>query len=185
MTELIKPCAEHLPEYVAALKKGWSADNTRGKEAADEELVRIAEDAETYLALQDDEEARGGPIKLPDGSTWPRLPSIKRWIQDGDFCGAIGFRWQRGTDALPPHVLGHIGFAVVPWKQRQGHASEALRLMLPEAKARGLAHVELTTDPDNFGSQKVMDANGARLVGRFQKPEMYGGHEGLLYRIAL
>lgn len=185
MTETIRPCLEHLPDYIAALKTGWSADNTRGKDAADEELIRINDDAEMYLALQDDEDAKGEPIKLPDGSTWPRLPGIKRWIWDGKFCGAIGFRWQKGTEELPPHVLGHIGFSVVPWKRKQGHASAALRLMLSEARAHGLAHVELTTDLDNFGSQKVMEANDANLVGRFQKPEMYGGREGLLYRIDL
>lgn len=185
MTRLIRPCAEHLPEYIAALETGWSADNTRGKEAAEEELVRIADNAEAYLALQDDEEAKGGPIKLPDGTTWPRLPGIKRWIWDGTFCGAVGLRWQPGTETLPPHMLGHIGFSVVPWKQRQGHGAAALSLILLEARARGLAHVELTTDPDNIGSQKVMAANGARLIRRFQKPEMYGGQEGLLFQIDL
>lgn len=185
MTQLITPCAEFLPQYIVALETGWSADNTREKEAAVEELAAIADDAQSYLALQDDEEANGEPIKLPDGSSWPRLPSIKRWIWDGAFCGAIGFRWQKGTEALPPHVLGHIGFSVVPWKRSQGHASVALRLMLVEARARGLAYVELTTDLDNFGSQKVMEANGAQPARRFRKPEMYGGHEGLLYRIDL
>lgn len=185
MTVLVTPRAEYLPQYVAALKTGWSADNTREKEAADEELIRIEKEADLFIALQDDEEARGEPIKLPDGSIWPRLPGIKRWIWDGAFCGAIGFRWQKGTEELPPHVLGHIGFSVVPWKRKQGHASVALGLVLAEAKARGLAYVELTTDLDNPGSQKVVEANGAQPARRFTKPEMYGGHEGLLYRIDL
>jgi len=39
---------------------------------------------------------------------------------DDEFAGSIGFRWQPGTSALPPHCLGHIGYAVVPWKQGRG-----------------------------------------------------------------
>jgi predicted acetyltransferase len=39
---------------------------------------------------------------------------------DGEFCGSIGLRWLPGTEELPPHCLGHIGYAVVPWKRRLG-----------------------------------------------------------------
>ena len=104
---------------------------------------------------------------------------------DGEFCGSINFRWQRGTTALPPHVLGHIGYAVVPWKQRLGHATSALRQLLDDVRAEGLAFVELTTDPDNLASQRVIEANGGVLRERFTKPAQYGGVEGLRYRIVL
>ena len=55
---------------------------------------------------------------------------------DGEFCGSIGFRWQPGTSTLPPYVLGHIGYAVVPWKRGRGYATQALALLLPEARKR-------------------------------------------------
>ena len=57
---------------------------------------------------------------------------------DGEFCGSIGFRWQPGTSALPPYCLGHIGYSVVPWKQRRGYATKALALLLPDARKEGL-----------------------------------------------
>ena len=79
---------------------------------------------------------------------------------DGEFCGSIGFRWQPGTEVLPPHCLGHIRYAVVPWKKRRGHATRALAAMLPLALAEGLRYVELTTDPDSLPSQRVIEANG-------------------------
>ena len=66
-------------------------------------------------------------LPQPDGSTAKRLPGFKRWLWDGEFCGSIGLRWQPGTTALPPHCLGHIGYAVVPWKRRRGYATQALR----------------------------------------------------------
>ena len=76
--------------------------------------------------------------RLPTARSSSACPGFNRWIWDGTFCGMIGFRWQRGTSELPPHVLGHIGYTVVPWKQGRGYATQALKLLLPEARARGL-----------------------------------------------
>jgi predicted acetyltransferase len=118
--ELVWPSARHLPSYTAALEKGWSPDNVRGAAATSEELSLIRENPEEYLRSQVDREAKGPPIAMPDGSTVPRLPGYRRWLWDGEFCGVIGFRWQRGSNALPPTCLGHVGFAVVPWKRRRG-----------------------------------------------------------------
>lgn len=182
---LVWPSALYLPGYRAALERGWSANSARGKAAADEELVEIAKDGAAFLSSLVDREAAGGPITLPDGSRCARLPGYRRWLWDGEFCGSIGFRWQRGTEDLPAYCLGHIGYAVVPWKQRRGYATEALRQLLPEARAEGLRYLELTTDPENIASQRVIEANGGVLVERFTKPPMYGSTPGLRYRIVL
>ena len=183
--ELRKPSLDALPQYAAALERGWSPDNVRGRAAAEEQLARIAEEPEAFVASQDDPEGKGPPVKMPDGSEVQRLPGYYRWIWDGEFCGTVGFRWAPGTAELPPHVLGHLGYAVVPWKQGRGYATRALGLILPEARALGLPYVELTTDPDNAPSQRVILANGGVLIGRFRKPGAYGEAEGLRYRIAL
>ncbi len=180
---LVTPTSEHLPAYVAALERGWSPDNVRGKAAADEQLASIEADADGFLAALDDPDARGGPIPQPDGSFSERLPGFHRWIRDGEFCGSISLRWRPGTEALPPTCLGHIGYAVVPWKQGRGHASAALGLLLPRARETGLRWVDLTTNPDNIPSQRVIQNNGGVLVGPFDKPAVFGGGTGLLWRI--
>lgn len=90
----------------------------------------------------------------------------------------------RNCDA-PPHVLGHIGYAVVPWKRGLGYATLALGLILPHARAEGLPYVEITTDPENVASQKSILANGGVLVERFTKPAEYGHVDGLRFRIDL
>ena len=113
------------------------------------------------------------------------MPGYVRWMWDGEFCGQIGFRWQPGTEALPPYVPGHIGYAVVPWKRQRARGVAALALLLPEARKEGLAWVELTTDPDNEPSQKVITNNGGVLVERFAKGEAYGSSEALRWRIML
>jgi predicted acetyltransferase len=175
----------HLPSYRAALERGWSPDNIRKLDATREELEEIGRDAAHFVERMVDREAAGGPITLLDGSTVARLPGFRLWMWDGEFCGSIGFRWQPGTSALPAHVLGHIGYAVVPWKQRRGYATRALALMLEEARREGLEYVEITTDTDNEPSQKVVLANGGREVGRFDKPVSLGGKPTIRYRIAL
>jgi predicted acetyltransferase len=181
--ELVVPSLACLDGYADALRRGWSADNIRLDAAAREELGRIAVDPQAVVASLDDREAKGGPITLPDGSTVARLPGFRRWMWDGAFCGSIGLRWQPGTGALPPHVLGHIGYAVVPWKRGRGHATQALALMLEEARREGLPYVELTTDPDNRPSQRVILGNGGVLVERFHVPAY--GKEELRFRISL
>ena len=79
---------------------------------------------------------RAARSPCPTAAEVPRLPGFVRWLWDGEFCGQIGFRWQPGTEALPPHCLGHIGYAVVPWKRGKGYATRALAMLLPE-RARG------------------------------------------------
>jgi predicted acetyltransferase len=182
--DLVWPAAEYLPGYRDALRQGWSPDNRR-PEAADEELVRIATDPDRFLAEQVDREAKGPPITLPDGSQVPRLPGYHRWMWDGEFCGSIDLRWQPGTHELPAYCLGHIGYSVVSWKRRRGYATRALRLILPEARAEGLAHVELITEAGNVASRRVIEANGGILIERFHKPAVHGGSESLRFRIPL
>jgi predicted acetyltransferase len=183
--QLIVPDLAHLDGYADALRRGWSPDNVRLDEAAREELARIQADPAAFVASLDDPEARGGDITLPDGTMVKRMPGYRRWMWDGAFCGSIGFRWQPGTAELPTYVLGHIGYAVAPWKRRHGYATRALGLMLKEVARHGLPHVDLTTDPDNLPSQKVITANGGFLVERITKVAAHGGTEALLFRIAL
>lgn len=132
-----------------------------------------------------DRQPEGRTYTLPDDSKVPRLPSYTRWLWDGEFCGAMTLRWQHGTHDLPEYCLGHIGYGVVPWKRRMGYATRALALLLPEVRIEGLNHVEITTDPDNVGSQRVIEANGGVLVERFFASAAYDNRLTLRYRIDL
>ena len=195
-TRLVAPATVHLAAYRAALARGWCADNLAGPDGPAKELARLDADPAAFLALCDDPQALGGPVTLPDGSQVARIPSRRWWIwasrsdNDSDraadgFAGSIGLRWAADLGPLPPHVLGHIGYTVVPWHRQQGHATRALGQMLPHARALGLRDVEITTDTDNQVSQRVITANGGVLVGPFEKGAAYGKKPGLRFVITL
>lgn len=184
LSHLVKPKATHLESYILALEKGWTLD-LRGAAAAAEQLTKVREDPAAFLCALEHRSDQRSSIQLPDGSWVPRLPGFQRWIWDGAFCGAVGLRWQPGTTELPVYCLGHVGYGVVPWKQGRGYATAALGQILPEAKVVGLPHIDLTTDPDNSASQKVITRNGGVLIKRFSKPAQFGGKPGLLFRIYL
>ena len=190
-TRVLRPTPVLLPGFRAALERGWSADNVRGSAAAQETLQRLDIDPASFFMTTDDPQALGPPVTLPDGTQRARIPGLQRWIWDaGDagsdgFAGSINLRWMPSNAALPPHVLGHIGYAVVPWRRRQGHAARALALLLPLAREQGLREVEITTDLDNIPSQKVITGNGGVLLEHFNKGEAYGSKPGLRFRIDL
>ena len=182
--ELVWPAAEYLRSYREALRRGWSPNNLRAS-AGQEEAEAIARDPDAFLRALVNPRGGGTPVKLPEGTEVPRMPSYRKWMWDGEFCGSIQLRWLEGTADLPAYCLGHIGYGVVPWKQRRGYATRALGWMLKEARARGLPCVEITTQPDNLASRKVILANGGVLVEAFEKLPSLGGGTELRFRIDL
>jgi hypothetical protein len=65
----------------------------------------------------------------------------------------------------------------------RGYATRALALILSEAKKEGLPFVQIVTDADNIASQKVIEANGGKLVNQKPHGEVRGDIQILRYRI--
>ena len=73
----------------------------------------------------------------------------------------------------------------MPWKQRRGYATRALAEVLEDARGEGLRYLEITTDPGNIASRRVIEGNGGALVEEFDRPAALGGTRGLRYRVIL
>jgi predicted acetyltransferase len=174
---LVAPSLDRLAQYEAALEAGWSPDTERTVSA--EQLAALRRDPDAFLA---ELTRQDGTIVTASGRVVPRLPSRVCWLDDGEFCGVINLRFAPGSDALPDYVSGHIGYAVVPWKQRRGYATRALALMLPVAREVGLRHIEVTCDDDNEPSRRVIVKNGGELIGA--RPAA-AGKTKLVFRIDL
>lgn len=181
---LVSPSLQYLPSYTAALRKGWSPNTTR-PQSAFEELERIERNAQGFIDWLDSRNTQGETIPLPDGTPVPRLPGFRQWMWDGEFCGSIALRWQAGTNELPDFCLGHVGYSVVPWKQRKGYATQALKLLLPMAREQALSYLVVSTQPENVASQKVILNNDGRFLDVIKPPEFYGHAEEWRYRIDL
>lgn len=184
--DLVPPAHSYLDSYLDSLQRGWSSEtSTLDEVVAAREAAEILADPDAYIAEMNHPTRMGRPVRLPGGDDVPRLPSERRWMWDGEYCGAIYLRFQPGTHDLPPHCHGHIGYAVVPWKRRQGCATSALGQMLPIAAGLGLRWVDIVTDIDNVASQRVIVANGGRQVRQYDVPKEFGGFHALLWRIDL
>lgn len=163
-----------LGAYQAALRGGWSPNTTRN--VAPQQLAAIAADPDAFIA-----ETRGGPgrIRLPDGSEVDRIPGPTRWIFAEDqperpFIGSINLRWQeqdgRPILALPEHVLGHVGYTILPAFAGHGYATAALAAMLVVAHEAGLPEITITCDATNHASRRIIEKNGGRLIETFVAP---------------
>lgn len=174
---LVEPSLARLGQYEAALAAGWSPDTERDGSA--EQLAALHRDR---LAFLGEMTRQDGNVVTFTGRVVPRLPSRVYWLDDGSFCGVINLRFVPGSDALPDYVLGHIGYAVVPWKRCRGYATHALAQLLPVAREVGLRRVEITCDEDNAASRRVIEKNGGVLAAR--RPEA-NGRRKLVFRIDL
>lgn len=184
--ELVAPAAAYLDSYRDALRRGWSSVTAEeDADAAAAELAEIDADPALYLERMNHPTEMDRPVVLPDGSEVPRLPGLRRWMWDGDYCGAVSLRWQPGTMDLPEGCLGHIGYAVVPWKRRRGYATSALAQMLTLARDEGLPFVDIVTDLDNVASQGVVRANGGLVEEEFVTPPSTGSHPAVRWRVLL
>ena len=187
IVSLHAPGRDVLPAYARALEAGWSPNTMRN--VAPEQLAAIAADPDGFIAGLNN---RGGTIRLHDGSEVDRLPDMIRWViatdkPDRPFVGSINLRWQeqdgRPILALPEHVLGHVGYTILPAFAGHGYATAALAAMLGVAHEVGLPEITITCDATNHASRRIIEKNGGRLIETFVAP-LYGPDQRLRFLVS-
>lgn len=154
--KILEPSLDLLPFYKKTLLTGWSPTTINPDAKRHEQLKHIHNDPNGFVAelncLEPSPESK-------------RIPNHNYWLfHNNEFAGNLSFRWQPGTNALPPTCLGHIGYNITPKFQGKGWASWTLKQILPTAWEKGLTWVDITCDPSNLASQKTAKNAGAQFV---------------------
>lgn len=153
MTELVLPDCRYRDSWAAAVAE-FGSDQQHGSglwefEQVDTTLEGCREIVARLLTYADP------ATELPED----RVHCSYFWIvEEDEFVGYLALR--HSLTAWLLEEGGHIGFGVRPSRRREGHASRALALALPEARALGLDRVLLTCDEDNDGSRLTIERNG-------------------------
>ncbi|TDP91078.1 GNAT family N-acetyltransferase [Labedaea rhizosphaerae] len=162
MPRLRLPSLDSHASFVAAMAeflaegRGAPDDDTMvGAELRDGRW-RSAEGFAEFVAMLHEDEVRPPRAGWVTCTTW-------WWCEGSTYLGRIALRHEL-TEQLRT-VGGHIGYDVRPSARRQGHATAMLAAVLPHARERGIDELLLTCDPDNVGSQRVIEANGGVFEG--------------------
>lgn len=181
--QLVKPSPVLLPSYVAALERGWTAESDNDVDGAHVLLDSIRRDPDRFLAALWNHDGLGPEVVLEDGSSVARLPWTRYWMSEGGYVGELNFRWQRGTSELPAYCLGHVGYAVLPWKRGSGYARSAVQQLVPIARSLGLHWIDISMSSANVASRRTAENCGATLVREFNAGAEYGNQDAVLYRL--
>jgi predicted acetyltransferase len=171
-----------LPQYLDALRRGWTPGSDHDLDAANNIIQGVEANPERFIAALQNLEGGGPPVQLADGSLVPRLAHARYWIWDDSYCGEVNLRWQPGTTELPPYCDGHVGYAVVPWQRGRGLAAAALRELAAVAGGYGLAWLELSMSAANVASVRTAEAAGAHFQGEYVAAQQ-GGVLARRYRL--
>jgi predicted acetyltransferase len=159
----------YMASFVDALREGYSRDTLR--EETPETIAAVAEAPAWFLRSLLDPPTT---IVLPDGSIGPRAPETHLWLVENEtFLGSVSVR-----HSLTPVLEqwgGHVGYAVRPSAQGQGHASAMLAGMLDHIRQHlPLERVTLTANTKNVASIRVIEKNGGVLRDEIDHPWIPG-----------
>ena len=179
MPSLVRPELAHVPSFLDALREGFSRDSLRATSAG--EIAQIEREPEWFIRQVNYPPRQ---VVLPDGTLGQRVPSTELWYMDGaTFLGSVGIRHE--LNDLLTAWGGHIGYAVRPSAQRQGHASAMLAAGLDFVRANlPLDRVMLNVNLDNAASIRVIEKYGGVLEAEIDNPWLEGVR-GRRYWIAL
>ncbi len=154
---LVTPSAAHAHSYAIAIREGYEPDPI---------APAVAAGMDAHIAWLN---TQGDQIRLPDGRTITRLPHAQFWLVHAHtFIGRVNIRFQLTEDL--ERWGGHIGYAISPSFQRRGFGTHILGLGIKAARAGGLDRLLLTCLDTNFGSMRVIEANGGRLLNKVAHP---------------
>jgi predicted acetyltransferase len=112
------------------------------------------------------------------------LPTATYEVQvDDRAVGKIQLRHRPSqSEGMPDGFESHVFYEINSDQRGRGYATEALRIVMKDARELKMTVLTLTIAEDNVASQKVAEANGGEIVDK--KPSI-DGKEYFKYLIKL
>ncbi len=98
----------------------------------------------------------------------PRPTSQFDLVEEGKKIGMLQLRHTRNAPSIgmPESFGNNIYYEIDSDFQRKGYGKKILALGLDEARKIGLKDVRLTVFEDNIPSQKIVEANGGKMIDK-------------------
>lgn len=160
--QLVLPALEYQDSFLKAVRE-YQAENLFNYRHLD--IKELENNFGSYIKQQSDE-SQG--INLPNGY----VPHTVYWlVDDKGYIGRLDIRHE--LNEFLDKFGGHIGYDIRPTRRRQGLGKLILKLGLEKARELGIKEVVITCDLDNFGSRKIIEANGGQFI------EITTNHDGI------
>ncbi|MDQ2775318.1 MAG: GNAT family N-acetyltransferase [Acidobacteriota bacterium] len=147
-------CMSEIPELVPVQLRAAALDDAPA-------MTRLLE-GDTALALQT--ATMPIPYNIEAAHCFLRtadLQSIFSIVVKNELVGMIGI--------IPSPEPVEIGYWIGRMHWGQGYASEAIGLLLQEARRRGITRLAAEVFPDNLASMRVLQKNGFVNLGKVQR----------------
>ncbi len=152
--KLVSPNIQYEQSFLQAVRDHKNSDEHDGLFDA-HEYAWFEEHFEMLVQKYLDESA--GKNLLDD-----RVASTQFWIVDGDtWLGRFSLRHEL-NETLKTYG-GHLGYYLVQDARKKGVGTWAMEKVLEEARALGMKKLLVTCNPDNVGSQKLIQKFGGIL----------------------
>ncbi|MBO7053613.1 MAG: GNAT family N-acetyltransferase [Alphaproteobacteria bacterium] len=161
--ELVKPSQEYLPAFLKCVDD-YRKDTAKYGMDSMRKLIQMLDDGEIdkWFVKKRNEDLG---IDLPDGY----VSGTTYWLMDnGEYIGSFTLRHAL-TDSLMK-IGGNVGYVIAPSKRGQGYAFAGLKLVLIQAKKRGMDRVLITCNTKNDASFAVIN-KAKNLYGGEQLPD--------------
>ena len=80
-------------------------------------------------------------------------------IENDEIIGTSSIRTNIECNNYFNKYSGHIGYAIIPSKRKQGYGTKLLHLLIEKCKELNIEEVIIVCQVDNIGSQKVIENN--------------------------
>lgn len=158
---LVKPDLTYFSDYNDMMREWCDSQKQIAQWFLDQPIPALEDFAQLVRHLDD----------CAYGRVDPRFCSTTSYfvVDENDrLVGAASLRHYMTVEGM--NTWGHCGYGIRPSERRKGYATQVLKMLLEEAKKRGIRRVLIGAHASNIGSCKTIEKCGFSFVEEIQDP---------------